>query len=237
MQSARPYLRYAPTTEDYAEQRLRGTVWARVAYAHATYRGFLAFGAALGRLGVGADALTYTSLVFAAAAGVSAAGGSFGLAALLFLVSGVCDVLDGVVARATKTQSAYGALLDSTVDRLSDALPLLGLVVFYAKTGAPAAIPAFAMLGAFTVSYVRARAESLRCTLPPLFMRRAERFVLVVLSLLLGMVAVPAPVPSPLLLLGVAVMAVLNVVGAVWALRAARQALTPVNARREATGP
>ena len=224
MQSARPYLRYEPRP-DYVEQRLRGTVWERFALAHVLYRALMAVALALTRVGVSANALTYVSLLLAAAAGVAAAHGRFGSAALLFCISGVCDVFDGTVARAAGSVSRYGALLDSTVDRCADAMPLIGLVAYYAKSGAVAAVPAFAMLGAFVVSYVRARAEALGCRLPPLFMRRVDRFLLLIASLLLGLVWTPASVPAPLLLAALAVIGLMNVVGAVWALRSAHKLL------------
>jgi CDP-diacylglycerol--glycerol-3-phosphate 3-phosphatidyltransferase len=224
MQSARPYLRYEPSP-DYVEQRLRGTIWERVALAHVLYRSLMAVAMLLTRIGVSANALTYASLLLAAAAGVAAAHGRFATAALLFGVSGVCDVFDGTVARAAGKVSKYGALLDSTVDRCADAMPLIGLIVYYAKSGAIAAVPAFVMLGAFVVSYVRARAEALGCQLPPLFMRRVDRFLLLMASLLLGLVATPASLPAPLMLAALAVLGLMNVVGAVWALRCAHKLL------------
>jgi CDP-diacylglycerol--glycerol-3-phosphate 3-phosphatidyltransferase len=211
---------------DAAEVRLRGTVFERVPTAHATYRACLVIGGWIGRAGISANALTYVSLLLAALAGVAAGFGAFGLAAGLVVASGLFDMLDGAVARATRTVSKWGALLDSTVDRLADGFPLLGVTVFYASEGWVAAVPALAMMGAFTVSYVRARAESLGVKLPSLFMRRAERVILITLSLLVGMVALPgAPLDAPLLFIGVAVLGVLNFVGCVWALKAAREIL------------
>jgi CDP-diacylglycerol---glycerol-3-phosphate 3-phosphatidyltransferase len=226
MLSARPYLHPPIASEAYAQERLRGTVWERVVLAHLLYRGLMAFGRALGRAGVSADALTYGSLVGAGAAAIAAASGEVGWAAVLVLASGALDVLDGVVARATGTVSRFGALLDSTVDRLADGLPLLGVMIFYGKDTLLAVIPAVALLGGFSVSYVRARAEALGAVLPPLFMRRAERVLLVAVSLLLGLVSVPAAGSrAPLMLAGLAILAALNLVAVVAALRSARLAL------------
>ncbi len=216
----------AAANRDYVAQRLRGTVWARVWLAAPLYRATLALGQGLGRIGVTADGLTYTSLALAALAGLAAAFGAFVLAAVLVVASGICDLLDGVVARATHTVTTFGALLDSAIDRLADALPLVGLVAYYAHEGAVAVIPALAILGGFTVSYVRARAEGLGIRLPPLFMRRAERVSLVTASLLLGLVPVASlPVHAPLLLVGVALIALLGFVASGWALRTARVTL------------
>jgi phosphatidylglycerophosphate synthase len=194
--------------------------------AHVLYRALMAFGAGLGRIGITANAMTYASLALAFGAGVAVALDAFVLSALFVVASGACDMLDGVIARATNSVSRFGALLDSTIDRLADGLPLLGLAVFYGTERWIVAFPVAAVIGAFTVSYIRARAEGLGAQLPPLFMRRAERVILLVLSLLLGAVELPgAPVPALLTLLGVSVLAVLNFVGSVVALRAARTAL------------
>lgn len=211
---------------EYAQKRLSGSVWEHVPLALPVYRACLATGVVLGRAGVSANVLTYASLVLAGGAGLAAASGAFTTAAFLVLASGAFDVLDGVVARASGTSSRWGALLDSTVDRMADGLPLLGLTVFYAELGPLVAIPGLAILGAFTVSYVRARAEALGCILPPLFMRRAERVVLLAASLFAG--AIPREdelVPGALALIGVAALGGASFAGVIFALRAARQVL------------
>lgn len=213
--------------------RLGTTVWKRLFIAHYIYRGSVLLGLSLARVGVTPNALTYTSLALAAGAGLAIATGHFGAAALIIITSGICDILDGVVARASGRISRYGALLDSSVDRLSDGLPLLGMIVVYSRpsSGAQtwfAVIPAAAMLAGLAVSYVRARAESLGATLPPLFMRRSERLVLLVLSLLFAPISLGVDIPSPILLFGVSVLGVLSVVGTVFALRAARIELDAV---------
>lgn len=208
-----------------AKARLRGTVWEHSEIAHSLYRAVLALGHGLGRIGVTPNFLTYFSLLLAAGAGVAAGFSKFALAALLVLVSGLCDALDGVVARCTGHVTPYGALLDSTVDRLADGLPLLGLIVAFAPQPWLSALPALALLGGFAVPYVRARAESLGANLPPLFMRRAERVILLLLSLLLGELPFGVFVRAPLLLAGVTLMGILSFAGAFWALREARRIL------------
>lgn len=220
--------------EAYVEGRLSGTVWASSVAAKTLYGRCMTAGRTLGELGVTPNALTYGSLVLALAAGGAAAFGHLFWAACILLLSGACDVLDGMVARATGSVTKFGALLDSTVDRLSDALPLLGLVIFLAPWGGWVAVPASAMLGAASVSYVRARAEGLGVKLPPLFMRRAERLLLLVTTLVLA--AIPwdrsaavlvgeLGVAQILLVTGLGIMAVLSFAAAVAALAAARRAL------------
>jgi CDP-diacylglycerol--glycerol-3-phosphate 3-phosphatidyltransferase len=210
---------------DYAERRLRGTLFERRPTV-ALYRMILAAGPGLVKIGVSASSLTLASLALAGGASLAAATGYFPVACALVLASGACDVLDGIVARAANKATRYGALLDSTVDRFSDGLPLLGVAVFYAEHGAIVAIPALTMLGGFSVSYVRARAEALGGTLPPLFMRRAERVLLLVLTFALGSLSLDVvPVRAPFVLLGVALMGLLSLAGTWSALRRARQVL------------
>lgn len=218
---------------DYASSRLKHTVWDRRGPV-AVYRALLHVGGLLSRLGVSANALTATSVVFAVVSGVAIGLGHFVAGAVLILLSGACDALDGAVARASGTTSRYGALLDSTVDRLADALPLLGVVFFYA--GSPVVVvPTLAMMGVFLVSYVRARAEGLGGDLPPLFMRRTERVVVLVLILAVASIDLSAvsalvqgariTVEAPLLLLGVSLLGAMSFFGAASALRSARSAL------------
>ena len=221
-------------TSDYVDRRLRGTIWQNIAFAHAVYGRCLALGKWLGQRGVSPNALTYMSLVIAALAGVGTGLGYFAGAALLLALSGVCDILDGAVARASGRATAFGALLDSTADRLADAFPLLGLIVYYADSHAAVALAAFAMLSSFAVSYVRARAEALGAKLPPLFMRRAERFIFLTASLLLGALPLGPTLPSRLTLAGVSLMGLLSAVGAVIALRAAQRTLGAQSSRAEA---
>jgi phosphatidylglycerophosphate synthase len=225
MFSVSPFTVGSTETEQYVERRLRGTIWQNIGAAHTAYRACLEFGRALGQRGISPNALTYTSLVIAAGSGVATGFGLFVIAALLLALSGVFDILDGAVARASGRTTRYGALLDSTIDRLADALPLLGLIVFYVPSRAAVALSAFAMLSSFAVSYVRARAEALGADLPPLFMRRAERFVFLAVSLLLGALPLGPTLPGRLTLAGVSLMGLLSAVGAVVALRAAERAL------------
>jgi phosphatidylglycerophosphate synthase len=214
-----------PPPADPGLSRLAGTVWQRIELAVLAYRGFLAIGRGLARIGVSANALTYASLVFALAGCVGAASGYFIPAALAIVLGGACDALDGVVARSTNTTSRYGALLDSTIDRVSDTLPLLGIVVFHAHFPVLALLPGLALIGAVVIPYARARTEALGAKLPSLFMRRPERVILLVACLLFGGWHA-APGSAALLLLGgTGLLAILNLAGGVVVLRAARRAL------------
>ena len=173
----------APPTDEVSK-KLRGGVWERSDLARGTYAAVLGIGRWLADRGVTPNALTYAALSLALASGIAAALGWYLAAALCLVVSGAFDLLDGIVARAAHLSTRFGALLDSTVDRLADALPLMVLVIACSQTALASAVLVLAMVTGFAVSYVRARAEGLAIKLPPLFMRRAERVVLLLLALL-----------------------------------------------------
>jgi CDP-diacylglycerol--glycerol-3-phosphate 3-phosphatidyltransferase len=209
------------TQTDEVSKKLRGGVWERSDLARGIYAAVLGLGRWLASRGVTPNALTYAALSMALASGVAAALGCYLIAAAFLLVSGAFDLLDGIVARAAHLSSRFGALLDSTVDRLADALPLLGLVIACSQTALASAVLVSAMMTGFAVSYVRARAEGLGISLPPLFMRRAERVVLLLLALVVGSITTPG-FPSEVAMLSIiGVMALLSLAAAVWALRAA----------------
>jgi CDP-diacylglycerol--glycerol-3-phosphate 3-phosphatidyltransferase len=103
---------------------------------------------------------------------------------LVALVASVFDMLDGRVARLRGRETKFGAFLDSTMDRYSDMLLYMGLLILYARmerTGLMVLVWV-AAFGSFMTSYARARAESLipSCTVG--FLERPERIVLVVIG-------------------------------------------------------
>jgi CDP-diacylglycerol---glycerol-3-phosphate 3-phosphatidyltransferase len=222
------------TQNEAVSRKLRGGVWERSELARSVYAAVFGLGRWLSERGVTPNSLTYAALAMALASGIAAALGLYLTAAICLLVSGAFDLLDGIVARAGHLSSRFGALLDSTVDRLADALPLLGLVVACSHSALAPLVLVFAVITGFAVSYVRARAEGLGVSLPPLFMRRAERLVLLLAALMVGSISAPS-FPSEVAMLSIiGVMALLSMVAAIWALRAAYVALEldglPVNA-------
>ena len=100
---------------------------------------------------------------------------------MLFL-AGFLDMADGQVARRVGRVTAFGAFLDSTLDRYSDLALYMGLVVYYTLIGRTfyMALAAVAMASSFMVSYSRARAESLIPSCKVGFMERPERLVLLI---------------------------------------------------------
>jgi CDP-diacylglycerol---glycerol-3-phosphate 3-phosphatidyltransferase len=212
-----------PAMPDVA--RLDGTLWARSMVARTFYRYVEYLAWWLSRLGVGANAITYASLGLALLSGISVGMNRPGGAAVLVLMSGCLDLLDGAVARRTGSASRWGALLDSTLDRVADAAPLAGVIFYYARWPWAATAPLLAVVASFLISYVRARAETLGTSLPSLFMRRAERVLLVAGSLALGTVSIEGAIPAPLMLAGVSLTGLLALAGAVSILVSAHGAM------------
>lgn len=110
------------------------------------------------------------------------------LGGLLILAGGLFDTLDGVVARTNSRTTKFGAFLDSLLDRLSDALIFLSLAWHLAATGeqAGALLSLGTMVGAFLVSYARARSEGLGIDNRAGVMERPERIILIIFGALTG---------------------------------------------------
>lgn len=169
--------------------------------------------------------LTLCALPPALLAGVCAAMGWFIAAAALLAISGIFDLLDGALARLSDRKTRFGALLDSSLDRVADACVPIGLVVFYAPYGGVVAVlPALALLASVWISYIRARAQSLDMHLPRLWMRREDRFVLLLLALVAThWVGKGATIPAPLLAWVMGSIAALGLVAGTAALLKARK--------------
>jgi len=108
---------------------------------------------------------------------------------VLLILAGLCDFFDGSLARASGQVSTFGAFLDSVIDRYSDLVVLLGIVVLYAHMSQMrGAIVAMAgLIGSMMVSYTKARAESIgvRCTVG--MMERPERMICLIAGALLDL--------------------------------------------------
>jgi CDP-diacylglycerol--glycerol-3-phosphate 3-phosphatidyltransferase len=113
--------------------------------------------------------------------------GYFFSAGVMVVLAGVCDVLDGRLARETNRMSKFGALMDSTIDRYSEVLLFLGLAIFFHdKHSYIVYLIIFAIAGSFMVSYTRARAEGLGIECRVGLMQRPERITWLAVGSLLG---------------------------------------------------
>ena len=140
-------------------------------------------------LGITANMLTITGLLFGIGAGVCIALGRLKLAGALILIGGTFDLMDGAVARLSKVNNPFGALLDSVVDRYSEGVIFVGLAVYFLiweqeKVVTGLVLTCLGLISAFLVSYVRARAEGLRVECKVGLMQRPERIILLSLGVL-----------------------------------------------------
>lgn len=132
-------------------------------------------------------------IVQAVVAGLIVAGNLL-IAGLIAIVAGLLDALDGAVAKASGRVSRFGGFLDSTTDRLSDALFFVPIAWLYGvspdlpRHDQPwvAAAALVALVASFLVSYIKARAESLGFDCNVGFAERAERLILVIAALILS---------------------------------------------------
>jgi phosphatidylglycerophosphate synthase len=126
--------------------------------------------------------------MFAVACGLGSmwayATGHHPTAGALIFVSGLGDVMDGEVARATNVADARGAFLDSTLDRFTEFFAFAGLA-YYFSSGWMALAVVVALGGSLLVSYTRARGESVGVLCKVGFMQRAERMILLGLGSIL----------------------------------------------------
>ncbi len=129
--------------------------------------------------------VTVLALLTGVVAGVLFALGKPLGAALLILLCGIFDILDGKVAKQRNQTSLFGAIFDSTLDRYSEFFLYLGLAVYFRHHWA-LWITFFTFLGSTMVSYTRARAEGLDIECKVGIMQRAERMVLMALGGLVG---------------------------------------------------
>jgi CDP-diacylglycerol--glycerol-3-phosphate 3-phosphatidyltransferase len=115
--------------------------------------------------------------------------GLFFQAGIALIVANLFDMLDGQVARLSGRVTRFGGFLDSSLDRLSDMVVFVGLMVFYARdTPFHSTLNVFlagaGLMGSVMVSYASARAESLIPKCDVGFLRRPERVVLFIIGAL-----------------------------------------------------
>jgi CDP-diacylglycerol--glycerol-3-phosphate 3-phosphatidyltransferase len=144
----------------------------------------------LARLGVRPIWLTLAGLALSGAAAAAICAGRGRLGALFLAVGGLCDTLDGPVARARGAQTKFGAFIDSTIDRYAEVVVFAALAWRY-RDGAVLVAAVVALSGSLLVSYTRARAEGLGEECRVGMLERPERLVLLIGALLAGWSTVP----------------------------------------------
>jgi CDP-diacylglycerol--glycerol-3-phosphate 3-phosphatidyltransferase len=139
---------------------------------------------ALAATGLTPNMFTFLGLAVNSWAAACFAMGHFRQGAAVLFLAGFLDMADGQVARRVGRVTAFGAFLDSTLDRYSDLALYMGFVVHYTliQRFFYMALAAVAMASSFMVSYSRARAESLIPSCKVGFLERPERLVLLILG-------------------------------------------------------
>ena len=109
-------------------------------------------------------------------------------AGFVVLFAGLFDMLDGALARRTNRITKFGGILDSTLDRVSEAVVLIGIAVFYANQQNTwgVALAAVTMMSSHLVSYIRAKAEEMNINCEIGLFTRPERVIILSIGLLLS---------------------------------------------------
>ena len=145
----------------------------------------------LGDLGVSPFLISLLGVGLSIVGAVVLAGGRLFWAGIILLGAGLCDVIDGSLARSRNMASRFGAFIDSTFDRIAEFACFGGIFVYLIERpqgfGLLEYLAAFvALTGSILTSYTRARAEGLGLACSVGLFERPERIALMVLGLILG---------------------------------------------------
>jgi CDP-diacylglycerol--glycerol-3-phosphate 3-phosphatidyltransferase len=154
----------------------------------------------LARSHINPNVLTFMGLLMNIGCGVLFGYGMFFKAGLLMILANIFDMFDGQVARLRGRVTRFGAFFDSVIDRYSDIIVFVGIMVFYARSTRAhstllVALTGLALVGSVMISYSRARAESLDIACKVGFLERPERVVLLIIASLTEV----GPLTSPFL--------------------------------------
>jgi CDP-diacylglycerol---glycerol-3-phosphate 3-phosphatidyltransferase len=146
---------------------------------------------ALERAGVSPMAVTIAGLVLSFAGAGYVAAGRLRAGAIVLLIAGLCDTIDGSLARSSGKASRFGAFLDSTLDRVAELAYFSALVYHFASidarwSGVMIWLTLAALAGSLLTSYARARAEGLGLECSVGILERPERVALLFIGLLFG---------------------------------------------------
>jgi CDP-diacylglycerol--glycerol-3-phosphate 3-phosphatidyltransferase len=138
--------------------------------------------------GVSPNGITIIGFALTVVVAFLLAMGYFPLGGALLIVAAFFDGIDGALARLLNRVTRFGAFLDSTTDRFSEAALFLGLLIYYHGRGAGVEVILCYMtiIGSLMVSYTRARAEGLGIPLREGLFTRLERMVALIAGLLLS---------------------------------------------------
>jgi len=144
---------------------------------------------ALAAAGVHPNILTAIGVTINVGCAVLFGIGEFFFAGIVLIVANIFDMLDGNVARQTGNVTKFGGFLDSSLDRLSDMVAFLGIMMFYAGNSPQHSLlnvflAGVGMIASVMVSYTTARSEGLGVKANVGFLQRPERIVLLIIGAL-----------------------------------------------------
>jgi CDP-diacylglycerol---glycerol-3-phosphate 3-phosphatidyltransferase len=141
--------------------------------------------------GINPNILTFVGFSINVVAAYLFAYGYFRWAAVTIVLAAIFDLTDGPVARSTKRVTPFGGFFDSVLDRYSDLILLIGLLIYYGRINRfwYVSLVAVAMIGSVMTSYTRARAENLIPSCKVGFLERPERIVLILIGAILDRMA------------------------------------------------
>ncbi len=141
----------------------------------------------LSSLGVHPNILTTIGVTINVMCGVLFGLGEFFWAGVVLIIANLFDMLDGNVARLSGNTSRFGSFLDSTLDRVSDMVCFIGIIVFYARdipqhSTLNVFLAGLGLLGSVMVSYSTAKSEGFGIKSNVGFLQRPERIVLFIIG-------------------------------------------------------
>ena len=166
------------------------------------YRGTEPVVQLLAKMPISPNTITWLGFLLTIGAAVLIATGHLLAAGLLVLFAGLFDILDGALARRINRTTRFGGILDSTLDRLSEATLLLGILVLFLLAEEQSVmftliakkwsilLVGIALLVSPLVSYIRTRAEALGLECQVGLFTRAERVIVLVLGLLINQIVI-----------------------------------------------
>jgi CDP-diacylglycerol---glycerol-3-phosphate 3-phosphatidyltransferase len=153
----------------------------------------------LARTSITPNMVTWFGFLLTVVSAVLAGFGHLFAAGWVLLLPGFFDIIDGALARHTNQVTRFGGVLDSTLDRLSEAAILIGIMANYLYNPSlfsawVIVVIAVTMIASFLVSYVRSRAEGANIDCQVGIFTRTERVIILALGLLINQLAIILPI-------------------------------------------
>ncbi|MGA1159037.1 MAG: phosphatidylinositol phosphate synthase [Candidatus Nanopelagicaceae bacterium] len=163
------------------------------------------------KLGLTANMLTTIGAVGVVAASFSfLASGELFIGTLLITIFALSDLLDGTMARISKSNgSKWGAFLDSTLDRISDAAICIGLWLYFRNEGLIAWLLLLNLFLGGLIPYIRAKAEALSIKCDVGIAERVERLIIILIGS--GLYGLGVTIAMPISLIVLTILSLITV--------------------------